>query len=175
MPGIEIFGDSDDEALLFAATQHEGSGQIDDFEDSPRPKKRARIGRKHDQTSSELGISEENLLRDDSLLEATELVEKSPNKRERQLYAPRINANLDRVILTQTQAVPQSQPWEIRGPVWRKPKVPTPKKMNGIGSYFNAPQKEVGAPKLAPAPVGAPAKTLAQVIEASTKEAARSE
>lgn len=173
MPGSDAYGDSDDDALLEAATQHADTQQIDDFEGSPRPAKRARTEGSFNQTTSDLELSEENFLGDDTLLEAEEIhEERSPNKRERQLHAPRINADLSRVILDQTQAVPQSQPWEIRGPVWKRPKPPTPKKAtsNGIASYFGGQQKVMPPP-----PNAGPSKSLAQIIATSNKDASRAE
>lgn len=164
MPGSGTYGDSDDDALLLAATQNAESPEVDDFETSPRPIKRARI------EGPDLSISEEDLLGDDTLLDFGEVQEEqSPNKRQRLFHAPRIQANLDRVILTQTQGVPASQPWEIRGPVWKKPKPKTPEKRNGITSYFSNRQKE-NAP-----PVTVQSRSLAQIIGTSNKEASRAQ
>jgi hypothetical protein len=170
MPESETYGDSDDDALLLVATQHEQTQGADEFEASPRPAKRARIEGPHDQTASDLGISEEDLLGDDTLLELGDVQEEqSPNKRQRLFHAPRVQANLERVILTQTQVVPASQPWEIRGPVWKRPKPKTPEKRNGIASYFSGQQKEVNLPAIPQT------KTLAQIIEISNKEASKTE
>ena len=180
MPGSDAYGDSDDEALLWAATQHAESQAVDDFEPSPRPSKRARIDGPSDRTTSDLTISEEDLLGDDTILEATEVQEEqSPNKKQRLLHEPQIQANLERVILTQTQAVPPSQPWEIRGPVWRKPEPPSPLRpparkigapqSNGIAGYMGRAQQEA----MAAPPI--PSKSLAQIIETSNKEVSRAE
>lgn len=176
MPGSDAYGDSDDDALLFAATQHGQSQAAGDFPDSDRPTKRPRIEAPINTLTSDLGFSEEDLLGDDTLLEAEGIQgEQSPNKRQRLLHAPRINANLERVILTQTQAVPQSQPWEIRGPVWKRPKPPPPPapKVNAITSYFGNPRNEtVPAPAILAPPQS---KSLAQIIMASNKEAQKAE
>merc|ERR1712000_282303 len=89
MPGSETYGDSDDDALLLAATQHAESQANDDFEGSPRPSKRARIEEPSDRTTSALTISEEDLLGDETLLEATEgQEEQSPGKKQRLFHEP---------------------------------------------------------------------------------------
>lgn len=148
MPGSESYGDSDDDALLIAATQKEN-----EFEPSPRPAKRPRRSSCTSQsTSSEacLEIDPSN----DETLEAG----KSPDKRQHLQYAPQFVANLDRVILNQTQAAPASQPWEIRGPVWKRPKPKTPEKKSSIAGYFSFAQRQSSASG------ATTSKSLAQVI-----------
>jgi hypothetical protein len=119
-------------------------------------------------TNSEASIPEAELLDDSMLLEAGLADgESSPNKRKHLLHAPLNQANLDRVILTQTQVAPASQPWEIRGPIWRRPKPKTPEKGNEIAAYFPNAQKQMAGL------MAAPSKSLTQVIGEQKKDVTR--
>jgi ATP-dependent DNA helicase MPH1 len=114
------YGDSDDEALLFAATQADVSQAPGGFEVSPRPSKRRKTNSDHGSNAGEDEPDDEEPLGGDGVEE----VEDEPAKKPKYLmHAPKVNANMDRVVLTQTQHVlAPSQPWMIRGPIWRKPK-----------------------------------------------------
>ncbi|QDS73004.1 hypothetical protein FKW77_009032 [Venturia effusa] len=124
MNDSDEFGDSDDEALLFAATQAEDESQAaggGGFEPSPRPlKRRKTTSDDRDSNASGDEVDDEEILAEVGDDEG----EEEPAKVSKyQMHAPKINANLDRVILTQTQqALAPTQPWMIRGPIWRKPK-----------------------------------------------------
>lgn len=109
MTESDEYGDSDDEALLFAATQADASQAAGGFEVSPRPLKRRKTT-DDDEDGEDVDDDEEG--------------EEEPAKISKyQMHAPKYNANLDRVVLTQTQhALAPTQPWMIRGPIWRKPK-----------------------------------------------------
>jgi hypothetical protein len=166
----ELYGDSDDDALLLAATQHAESQAADDSVPSPRPAKRQWVVGPTDGTTSEADIPEDELLNNAAFLgEGQAEGGKSPNRRQHLLHAPRVVTDLDRVILTQTQVVPASQPWEIRGPVWKRPKPKTPDKKDTIAACFTKSQKLMGPP------VAAPSQSLAQIIQQSNKETAEAE
>jgi hypothetical protein len=139
------FGDSDDEALLIAATQAGETHIQDVFEGSPRPAKRRRLEREVNDTDDD-SLSEPDSQSSegfDVTQDATQfpLEEEQenypPNRPKYQLYTPQVNANLNRIIVTQTQVPAPSQPWMIRGPIWRKPKPvesprPVSKPQNGF-------------------------------------------
>jgi hypothetical protein len=131
MLGSDPFGDSDDEALIFAATQAVALEAQDTFEESPRPAKRRRVGREVCDTDDGDDISETSnetfegfdvTQADGQVLDDEEQKITTPQIARYQSHNPKIVANLDRVIVTQTQVIAPSQPWMIRGPVWRKPK-----------------------------------------------------
>jgi hypothetical protein len=128
MPASDSYGDSDDEALFIAATQAAESQARDDFEASPRATKRRRVEEPLEAQSTEEDYFDDDEMLHDGALghgdEAREDNDPEAGKRKHLFHAPRIMANLDRVILTQTQAVPASQPWMIRGPIWKRPKIP---------------------------------------------------
>ncbi|KAE9992475.1 hypothetical protein EG327_008864 [Venturia inaequalis] len=121
MTDSDDYGDSDDEALLFAATQVEDASQAaGGFEASPRPSKRRKTTDDGQSDASGDDFDDEDLLAD---VEAEEGEGEPAKVSKYQMHAPKINANLDRVVLTQTQqALAPTQPWMIRGPIWRKPK-----------------------------------------------------
>jgi hypothetical protein len=170
MLNSESYGDSDDDTLLIAATQNAEHQAVDDFEPSSRPAKRQRVEGPAQGITSGASVAESELLDDSALLEGDLIEEENClNKRKHLLYAPRIRASLDCVVLTQTQTVPASQPWEIRGPIWRRPEPKTPEKKNGIAAYFT------NGPKQAPLPTTEPSKSLAQIIAAQRKETSRVE
>ncbi|KAF2435790.1 P-loop containing nucleoside triphosphate hydrolase protein [Tothia fuscella] len=130
------FGDSDDDALLYAATQIEQRQAPDEFEDSPRPSKRRRVEREIANTDDEAELSDTFGSSDtldgsendfDPAKNRTENVEPQgmfpPQKPRHLFHAPRINPTFNNVIVIQTQNVAHSQPWMIRGPIWKKPKI----------------------------------------------------
>jgi hypothetical protein len=121
MSTSDEFGDSDDEALIFAATQAD-VGQIqDDFEESPRLAKRRRINSTAVDANNK--FSDEGDIGDSQGEEGID-ADESAKKPKYLMHAPRLHPNLDRVVLTQTQIAPASQPWMIRGPIWKKPRPP---------------------------------------------------
>jgi hypothetical protein len=131
MPGSDPFGDSDDEALIIAATQAGAVETQDTFDEFPRPAKRRRVVRDVSDTddgndSSELSsgtLEEFDVTQADTHVPDDEEQENcTPQKPRHQFHNPKLVANLDRIIVTHTQVVAPSQPWMIRGPVWRKPK-----------------------------------------------------
>jgi hypothetical protein len=126
------FGDSDDEALLIAATQA-GTTQTqeDGFDGSPRPAKRRRVEREIGDTDDEDNLSEPSsqslggfdvTQADTNFPDEEEQENYPPQRPKHHFYTPKVNANLNRIIVTQTQLAAPSQPWMIRGPIWRKPK-----------------------------------------------------
>lgn len=121
MTDSDDYGDSDDEALLFAATQVEDASQAaGGFDASPRPSKRRKTTDDDHSNASGDEFDDEELLAE---INDGEGGEEPAKVSKYQMHAPRINANLDRVVLTQTQqALAPTQPWMIRGPIWRKPK-----------------------------------------------------
>ncbi|KIW07582.1 uncharacterized protein PV09_01535 [Verruconis gallopava] len=168
MSDSELYGLSDDDALLIAATQQVESQAAEvDFVTSPRPRKRQCTQDRFDDRSSEGNIPEDGLLSDDELLESGDVQAESPNRRQRLFHAPRIQANLEHVIISQTQVVPPSQPWQIRGPVWKKPKDMTPEKRCSIASYFTNEQKPESIPRQGHT------KNLAQIIATSNSNVSR--
>jgi ATP-dependent DNA helicase MPH1 len=120
MTDSDDYGDSDDEALLFAATQADASQAAGGFEVSPRPSKRRKTNDHGGSNASGDDLDDDELLNGEDGEES----EEEPAKQSKYLmHAPKINANMDRVVLTQTQQAPApTQPWMIRGPIWRKPK-----------------------------------------------------
>lgn len=128
MPTSESYGDSDDEALLAAATQASVSQVRDDFEGSPRAAKRRRVEETTQPDSNEVDYFDDDEMLDDGELKSHEQVlednDHAAAKRKHLYHAPRVDVNMEHVILTQTQAVPASQPWIIRGPIWKRPKLP---------------------------------------------------
>ena len=132
MTGSESYGDSDDEALIHAATQADAGQIAQNFDASPRATKRRRVV-----GPSEDFFEVEDLCDNDAVYNDDEVEENNDpeaRKRKHLLHAPRVVANLDRVILTQTQVVPTSQPWMIRGPIWKRPKEPEGKE-NAISNF----------------------------------------
>lgn len=125
MTESDDYGDSDDEALLFAATQVDASQVAGGFEVSPRPSKRRKTNDDDDSIASGDNLDDEEFLGEDGGEEGEDEIAR---KSKYLMHAPKLNANMDRVVLTQTQqALAPSQPWMIRGPIWRKPKpVETP-------------------------------------------------
>jgi len=135
MSESDIFGDSDDEALIIAATQVGATEAQNGFEGSPRPAKRRRVAREVEDTeddgfssgsrrSQALGGSQSDPAHagDDVLVDEEQQEDAFRQKPKYLTYTPKINANLDRLIVAQTQTAAPSQPWAIRGPIWRKPK-----------------------------------------------------
>lgn len=121
MTDSDDYGDSDDEALLFAATQAEDASQAaGGFEASPRLSKRRKTTNDGHSNASGDEIDDEEILAEIG----DDWGEEEPAKVSKyQMHAPKINANLDRVVLTQTQQTfAPTQPWMIRGPIWRRPK-----------------------------------------------------
>lgn len=136
MSAIDEFGDSDDEALIFAATQADKNTAQDNIEGSPRPAKKRRIECEVANTDDEdelsdtlqsshtLHDSQDDGNQDD--FEAGEEDEQGmfpPMKPRHLFHAPRINPVFDNLVVTQTQVAPPSQAWMIRGPIWKKPKI----------------------------------------------------
>lgn len=166
MPNTSDYGDSDDEALLIAANQNGEGGSGDAFAESPRLTKRRRTERDVQGTRSRDDEQDDD---DDADLEReidgangeAEEDNAENQKRKHLLHEPRVVAPLDRVILTQTQIAPASQPWEIRGPIWKRPKPKEAAKTNGITDHF-AP-----ANQQRPLPIAVPAadKSIAQIIQ----------
>jgi hypothetical protein len=122
MPDSDDFGDSDDEALLFAATQADTAQTQDDFEESPRPSKRRRTdgGGSNDSNASADEFDDEEMFDEGGVEDASD---EPPKKPKHLMHVPKFNPNMDRIVLTQTQrTLAPSQPWMIRGPIWKKPK-----------------------------------------------------
>jgi ATP-dependent DNA helicase MPH1 len=126
MTGSDEFGDSDDEALIFAATQVDAIQTHDTFEESPRPAKRRRVGHGIDDTDDDGSQSSQTLAgfdvtQADPNIPEEEQEERLPQIPRYQFHNPKVQANLNHIIITQTQLAAPSQPWMIRGPIWRKP------------------------------------------------------
>lgn len=148
MTDSDDYGDSDDEALLFAATQVEDASQAaGGFDASPRPSKRRKTTDDDHSNASGDEFDDEELLAD---IEAEEGEAEPAKVSKYQMHAPKINANLDRVVLTQTQqALAPTQPWMIRGPIWRKPKPVEPpvRAVTSVNIQTSAKGSEDAAPR----------------------------
>lgn len=132
MSESDDFGEIDDEALIFAATQADVSQVQDGFETSPRPSKRRRVERDKESDIDEddilsgnqefTGFPEDATQTGGAIVNGQDEEMLPPQRPKHHMYAPRIIADLDKVILDQTQIAAPSQPWLIRGPIWRRPK-----------------------------------------------------
>ena len=117
-PESDDFGDSDEDALIFAATQVEALNPQQHFQPSPRAVKRRRLS----------PPTERRLLASEHSRDSTDengrnsgpaaAAGDSAKKPKYRTFNPANNRTLDQVILQQDQPFAQSQPWQIRGPIW---------------------------------------------------------
>jgi len=137
------FGDSDDDLLVLAATQLENLHGVDDeFDLSPRPAKRARLQERQslnirqaldgqDDREDASWYSFANSLPSESeeanttpAPENSESKAKSSKRSRYRIHEPSREIDLAGQVFTQTLPPQSSQPWMIRGPIWKKSKPP---------------------------------------------------
>jgi len=141
-PDSDDFGDSDDDLLVLAATQLENLHGIDEFDVSPRPAKRARLQERQtvdichaldgqDDREDVSWYGSANSVRKEAeeanttpTLENSESEAKSSKRSRYRIHEPSRDIDLAGQVFTQTQPPQSSQPWMIRGPIWKKARLP---------------------------------------------------